>query len=508
MQSAQQPAESLPRWRPEVLSGTWHGGIAARSLDSSSEQNCPHDGPDLLAGSICSRISKRFITARRRPTVCEEWGPAVRCARMTGPARNRAWGSKSPLGHHGVGVLPPAWPAAGSSSATRQHGADGDPSGHHPSLSPPSGESDAAVLSRLLAVSAVPERCRTSPRMPNAAPPLPRAARRRVADLTSPSVGRSGTSPASAPVASAPSRRRRGEAPSAEDALPLLAERVADLTEADATWLLIRPDPDDPLYRFVAQRGDGLADLTDEYPAPRTARYPRRWSGATGRRHSGSGRDGLRDPAIRTSRGGPASRSPCAARTRRTPSPRRAQRPHPRRPNLHRSPRRLSDVTIRSRVPGWTENGRRGRPALRRSPTSSLRGGPPPPRTQPHPVVLQVTARVPMSSGPRGQRDTSRCQRQPSSGAAKPVGWLSSHAGVRVPVDHAARAARSADVVHLPPNWDCDLRVVRALSNAHQRTRRSAVCPRSSARTFRRSRLPRHDHATRHVESAGSGSAA
>src|SRR3954468_7866873 len=45
-------------------------------------------------------------------------------AGLTGPARNRAWGSKSPLGHHGVGVLPPAWPTAGSSSATRQHGAD------------------------------------------------------------------------------------------------------------------------------------------------------------------------------------------------------------------------------------------------------------------------------------------------------------------------------------------------------------------------------------------------
>src|SRR3954453_14233696 len=35
------------------------------------------------------------------------------------------------------------------------------------------------------------------------------------------------------------------EAPSTEQALNLIAQRVGDLTEADATWLLMGPDPDD-----------------------------------------------------------------------------------------------------------------------------------------------------------------------------------------------------------------------------------------------------------------------
>jgi signal transduction histidine kinase len=55
------------------------------------------------------------------------------------------------------------------------------------------------------------------------------------------------------------------EAPSTEQALNLIAQRVGDLTEADATWLLMGPDPDDRSYRVVAQSGDGLLDLADEH---------------------------------------------------------------------------------------------------------------------------------------------------------------------------------------------------------------------------------------------------
>src|SRR3954467_7656060 len=54
------------------------------------------------------------------------------------------------------------------------------------------------------------------------------------------------------------------EAPSTEQALNLIAQRVGDLTEADATWLLMGPDPDDRSYRVVAQSGDGLLALADE----------------------------------------------------------------------------------------------------------------------------------------------------------------------------------------------------------------------------------------------------
>jgi len=81
--------------------------------------------------------------------------------------------TKSPLGHHGVGVLAPSRPTAGSFSATRQHGPRRAEFGNR----------------RLLAASAVPGRSGTGPRMPNAAPPLPRAARRRATDTTSPSPG-------------------------------------------------------------------------------------------------------------------------------------------------------------------------------------------------------------------------------------------------------------------------------------------------------------------------------
>jgi signal transduction histidine kinase len=54
------------------------------------------------------------------------------------------------------------------------------------------------------------------------------------------------------------------EAPSAEAALRLIAERIADLTEADATWLLVGPDADTGTYTVAAQSGEDLRDLTSE----------------------------------------------------------------------------------------------------------------------------------------------------------------------------------------------------------------------------------------------------
>jgi hypothetical protein len=71
---------------------------------------------------------------------------------------------------------------------------------------PPSGDSDAAMLRRLLAASAATESFSTGPPMPNAAPPLHRAARRRVTDEPSLSVHRPGVAagvPAPASVSSA-----------------------------------------------------------------------------------------------------------------------------------------------------------------------------------------------------------------------------------------------------------------------------------------------------------------
>ncbi|MGY1616209.1 GAF domain-containing protein [Geodermatophilus sp. SYSU D00691] len=54
------------------------------------------------------------------------------------------------------------------------------------------------------------------------------------------------------------------EAPSPEAALGLIAERVADLTRAHATWLLTGPDPETGVYTIAAQHGEGLRDLTHE----------------------------------------------------------------------------------------------------------------------------------------------------------------------------------------------------------------------------------------------------
>jgi signal transduction histidine kinase len=58
------------------------------------------------------------------------------------------------------------------------------------------------------------------------------------------------------------------EAPSAADALALIAERIADLTQADATWLLMGPAPDSGAYTISAQSGEGLHDLIGEEFAP------------------------------------------------------------------------------------------------------------------------------------------------------------------------------------------------------------------------------------------------
>jgi signal transduction histidine kinase len=58
------------------------------------------------------------------------------------------------------------------------------------------------------------------------------------------------------------------EAPSGAEALSLIAARIADLTQADATWQLMGPDPETGAYTVSAQSGDELEDLTDEHFAP------------------------------------------------------------------------------------------------------------------------------------------------------------------------------------------------------------------------------------------------
>ncbi|MGZ4668415.1 MAG: GAF domain-containing protein [Blastococcus sp.] len=52
------------------------------------------------------------------------------------------------------------------------------------------------------------------------------------------------------------------DAASDNEAQALIAERMTDLTDADATWLLVGPDPDDHCYSVTAQSGNGLVDLT------------------------------------------------------------------------------------------------------------------------------------------------------------------------------------------------------------------------------------------------------
>jgi signal transduction histidine kinase len=58
------------------------------------------------------------------------------------------------------------------------------------------------------------------------------------------------------------------EARSAAEALTLIAHRVADLTDADATWVLMGPDPGSGAYTVSAQSGEDLHDLTDVRFAP------------------------------------------------------------------------------------------------------------------------------------------------------------------------------------------------------------------------------------------------
>jgi signal transduction histidine kinase len=58
------------------------------------------------------------------------------------------------------------------------------------------------------------------------------------------------------------------DATSPAEALGLIAERVATLTEADATWLLRGPDPDDGTYTVVAQTGNELDDTTGSRMSP------------------------------------------------------------------------------------------------------------------------------------------------------------------------------------------------------------------------------------------------
>jgi signal transduction histidine kinase len=58
------------------------------------------------------------------------------------------------------------------------------------------------------------------------------------------------------------------DASSPDAALGLITERVAALTEADATWLVHGPDPADGSYLVQAQSGVGLADLVGSRLTP------------------------------------------------------------------------------------------------------------------------------------------------------------------------------------------------------------------------------------------------
>jgi signal transduction histidine kinase len=51
------------------------------------------------------------------------------------------------------------------------------------------------------------------------------------------------------------------DAESTDEAIGLIVERIAALTDADAVWLLQGPDPDDGSYTVVAQHGEGLTEL-------------------------------------------------------------------------------------------------------------------------------------------------------------------------------------------------------------------------------------------------------
>jgi signal transduction histidine kinase len=63
------------------------------------------------------------------------------------------------------------------------------------------------------------------------------------------------------PSGRCPIRAALLDAASPDAALALITERVAALTEADATWLVHGPDPADGSYLVQAQSGAGLVDL-------------------------------------------------------------------------------------------------------------------------------------------------------------------------------------------------------------------------------------------------------
>ena len=54
----------------------------------------------------------------------------------------------------------------------------------------------------------------------------------------------------------------------ADDALQLIADRLAELTGADGSWLMVGPDPVDGRYQVMAQCGQGLQDITGSHLSP------------------------------------------------------------------------------------------------------------------------------------------------------------------------------------------------------------------------------------------------
>ena len=119
------------------------------------------------------------------------------------------------------------------------------------------------------------------------------------------------------------------DATSPAEALGLIAERVATLTGADATWVLRGPDPGDGTYTVAAQIGDGLDDVTGSALSPAESPVLEAVEAAGGSVVAVD-LSGLEygDPTT-TSPGAPASA--CAARTRRTPCSSWAARPDRRR---------------------------------------------------------------------------------------------------------------------------------------------------------------------------------
>ena len=111
------------------------------------------------------------------------------------------------------------------------------------------------------------------------------------------------------------------DAASSDEALRLIAERVATLTDADATWLMTAPTRTTAAYVVTAQSGE-RARPTSSVPAssPRDSPVLEAVEGGPRRgRDAGPEHGCLRD-AVETSLGARASASRCTARTPRTPS--------------------------------------------------------------------------------------------------------------------------------------------------------------------------------------------